>query len=244
MIRKLSVVIPAFNEAAALRETLAAVVHGLPTALDDAEVVVIDDGSTDSTAEVVREAARRDRRVRSVAYPHNAGKGRALRIGLSSARHEWVLLLDADHQVRIDELAPLMGRPVPADAVIGYRTGRRDGPARGLMSLAYRSLVRWALAPEARDVGCPFKLIRRDVVRALPLTSEGFLIDAEIVHRLRNRAVRTLEIPVAWHARARGRSTIRGRHVLELLRELAALRREPRALGTEADAQAARRREA
>lgn len=225
-MRSVSIVIPAYNEAAALAETLPSVLARVPPAISDCEVLVVDDGSADGTAEVVRRAAARDPRVVLLSHDRNRGKGHALRTGLARARCDWVLFLDADHQARIDDLAPLATGPEPADAVIGYRTGRHDGVDRTLISLVFRAATRGLLGLTVRDVNCPFKLFRRPILQALPLASDGFLIDAEILHRLRARGVAVAEVPVRWHPRHEGTSTIRRRHLPELVRELVRLKLE------------------
>ena len=160
-----------------------------------------------------------------LSHAHNRGKGAALRTGFARARGEWVLLLDADHQIRVDELEAIVGRAVASDAIVGYRTGRREGLRRGAITVLFRWLVRFTLGVTVRDVNCPFKLLRRDALQALPLTADGFMIDAEVLHRLRGRGATGEEIAVAWHPRVQGESTIRGRHFPELVRELVRIAR-------------------
>jgi glycosyltransferase involved in cell wall biosynthesis len=234
VIRSVSIVIPAHDEAPALRETLPCVLRGLPPGLAECEVLVVDDGSSDGTAALVADAAAADARVTALSHARNRGKGAALRTGFARARCEWVLLLDADHQVRVDELAPIVGWAGASDAVLGYRTGRREGLRRRVVTVLFRWVVRLALGVKVRDVNCPFKLLRREALQALPLTADGFMIDAEILHRLGGRGATFEEVAVAWHPRVQGESTLRSRHFPELVRELVRIarpRREPERAG-------------
>jgi dolichol-phosphate mannosyltransferase len=222
-LSSLTVVVPAFNEALAIRETLERILADLPPAVRDFELLVVDDGSADATPELVRALAAREPRVRLEAHPRNAGKGRALRTGFAAARCDWVLFLDADQQVRIEGLRRVAERERVADAVIGYRADRRDTPRRRAITALFRLLVRVTLGIRARDVNCPFKLCRRELIQSLPLRSDGFLVDAEILHLLARRGVSVEEIPVEWHPRRHGKSTLRWTHLVQLARELVAL---------------------
>ncbi len=219
----LTVVIPAFREARAIRETLERVVRDLPPALAGWEVVVVDDGSDDGTAEAVLAAAAAEPRIRCVRHDRNAGKGKAFRTGVAEARYARVLLLDADGQVGAEALRGIEG----ADGVVvGHRLGRRDGPIRTLVTLAYRVAARALLGIRVRDVNCPFKLLPRELVRGLPLRADGFLLDAELLYRVARRGIAVREVGVACRPRAHGRSTVRFRHLPQLVRELVILLRE------------------
>jgi glycosyltransferase involved in cell wall biosynthesis len=222
-LSSLTIVVPAYDEALAIGETLEVILGGLPPSIAACEVLVVDDGSRDGTAEVVRGMALGDERIRCVSHGRNGGKGRALRTGFTEARKDWVLFLDADQQVQTDGLLRVAGLAEDVEAVVGYRVKRHDTPKRRLITALFGVLVGATLGVRARDVNCPFKLFRRDLIQSLNLRSNGFLIDAEILYRLSRREIAVEEVPVAWHPRRHGRSTIRWRHLVQLVRELATL---------------------
>lgn len=220
MLAGLSVVVPAFNEAAGIAAAVRAIAAGMPASIPEWEIVVVDDGSADGTGEVVRSMAARDPRIRWVAHSRNAGKGRALRTGIAESRLPWVLLLDADQQVMIEELEGIVANPRERDAVVGYRVGRRETTVRRLVTIVYGLLVRVLLGVKARDVNCPFKLLRREAGLGLLQRCDGFAVDAELLFRLTQRKVQVDELGVRWCPREHGKSSIGLRHVPDVLREL------------------------
>jgi glycosyltransferase involved in cell wall biosynthesis len=223
ILRSVSIVVPAFNEALAIGKTLEEILEGVPPWLEEFELLVVDDGSRDGTGQAVREAAATDSRIRCLEHALNRGKGRALRTGSAAARCDWILFLDADQQVGMEELRQLGAGAGQAEAVVGYRVGRRSRWRRRLITALYRAVARVTLGIRVRDVGCPFKLFRRELIQSLALRSDGFFIDAEILHRLSAAGVHVQEVPVVWHPRRQGESTIRWRHLAQIGHELGAI---------------------
>jgi dolichyl-phosphate beta-glucosyltransferase len=200
----LSVVIPAFNEAARLGPTLGEVTsylehRGLPF-----EVLVVDDGSTDGTAEVAASFA--DRRVRLVRLPANRGKGAALREGVHASRGRRVLLTDADLSTPIADLERLEPHLGPAAVVLGSRAlpssriTRRQPRYRELMGKTFNAVLRLLGLVEFRDTQCGFKLLEGGAARSLfaELTVERFAYDVELVLLARRRGLRLAEVGVSW----------------------------------------------
>jgi glycosyltransferase involved in cell wall biosynthesis len=208
-VESLSVVIPVFNEERALVDVLADVREGLvPTGIDF-EIIVVDDGSGDGSPRLLAELAAADPRIRVLQHGRNMGKGQALRTGLAAAGRQWVLLLDADSQVRLAELSPFRDAACSADVIIGYRQYRKAHPfVRRMISNGYRWLVKTLFALRVRDCGCPFKLIRGDLLRTLPLTASGFGFDAELLWKITLAGEKIVELPVQSHERTSGRSKV------------------------------------
>jgi dolichyl-phosphate beta-glucosyltransferase len=206
----LSVVVPAYREAARLPASLAR----LPRELDALglvvlrEVIVVDDGSDDATADRVRDAARADPRVRLVRHETNTGKGHAVRVGLAKASGDWVLVTDADLSTPPSDAARLLDRArrTGAPVAIGSRRVRgarilvRQGMLREFLGFAFAALRLLLVLPRLRDTQCGFKLFRRaDVLRLFSESREdGFVYDVEVLLLARRRRVRVVEVPVRW----------------------------------------------
>jgi glycosyltransferase involved in cell wall biosynthesis len=204
-LESLSVIIPAFNEAARIAPTLERVLAYLDShEISDAEVLVIDDGSTDSTADVVRKWHARDARVRLFGYGENQGKGCAVRLGLGAARLEWVLMTDADLSTPITELAALQAAAV--DGAIGSRAlnrklvGRHQPIWREYAGRGFNTLMHLTTGLDYADTQCGFKLLRREAAHALAerMTLDGFGFDVEMLFLARRLGYDIAEVPVHW----------------------------------------------
>ena len=199
-LSSLSVVVPAHNEAHRLGASLARLLEWLPAHVQSFEIVVVDDGSTDGTADVARAAA--DPRVRLVVRDQRGGKGAAVRSGIETARLEWTLVVDADLSIPIEELARLEPRAADHQIVIGskWSEGAETSypPLRRLLSLLSRWVVAVFVVPGFKDTQCGFKLFRTDVARSLfacqLLTGYGF--DFEILYLARRFGYAVAEVAI------------------------------------------------
>lgn len=225
MIKNISIIIPAHNEAGHIRETLDAIAGWLPAVIRDFEILVVDDGSDDETRSIVADYVQRNGRVRLIVSASNEGKGAALRKGISLARNEWLLLVDADNQVEIGELGKMLPCTAACDAVIGRRSIRKEGLHRRILSRVFNSTANRLLGLDVSDINCPFKLIRREVVREMDLVSAGYLIDAELLFEMRKKNVAYAEMEVSSSSRKYGRSKVTVRRLLQTLWELRKIRR-------------------
>ena len=219
----LSVFFPAFNDAASIGALVRDALALLPRLADDYEVIVVNDGSTDGTARVLEELARKDSRVRVVQHETNRGYGAALRTGFSSASKELVFYTDGDGQYDVRELGrlwPLLKEGV--DIVNGYKIQRADGWQRKALGAAYNGLAHLLFSIPIRDVDCDFRLLRRRAVERVELVSSSGSICVELVHKLHRAGCVFAEVPVRHRPRVHGRSqffTLRrvGRTALDLL---------------------------
>lgn len=202
----LSVVIPAFNEADRLPTSLAQLRAYLEGRQEPCEVLVVDDGSTDGTAEVVADWSRRWPAVRLVRGRHR-GKGAAVREGVLVAKGTYVALADADFSMPAEEFERFRQTLMePGDIAIGSREAkgsRRIGePAyRHIMGRAFNALVRALLLPGIQDTQCGFKYLRRAVAVELcrKQTVDGWAFDVELLYIARLRGYRAREVPISWY---------------------------------------------
>ncbi|MBI4504208.1 MAG: glycosyltransferase family 2 protein [Chloroflexi bacterium] len=203
----LSVVLPAYNEEANVAATASEAAAVLTRLGLDYEIVVVDDGSHDATAAVVRRLAAENPRVRLVQHATNRGYGAALASGFAAARGDLVFLTDADKQFDIAEIERLLPHLAHADIVAGYRAPRRDPPLRVLFGRAWNALVNAVFGYTARDVDCAFKLFRRRVLDDVKVASRGAMFSAELLIRARQAGYRTHEVAVSHLPRRAGRPT-------------------------------------
>jgi glycosyltransferase involved in cell wall biosynthesis len=209
-LKSLTIVIPAYNEQSRLPATLRAVLAYLDRQmLEFAEVIVVNDGSRDRTAEVVRQAASADSRVRLVENPGNRGKGYAVRHGMKEAKGDWILFTDADLSAPIEELDSLAAavESKRSDGAIGSRAldrsliGVHQPLLRELSGRFFNLVMRMMTGLSYRDTQCGFKLMSRRAASIIAARQqiEGFGFDVEILFIAKKHGLQIVEVPVRWN---------------------------------------------
>jgi dolichyl-phosphate beta-glucosyltransferase len=239
---RLTIVVPAYNEAQRIPDTLRAIARHFGPGGDGVELVVVDDGSRDDTAAVVRALAPGlGLPLRLLHYAPNAGKGFALKVGFAASRGERVLFTDADLSTPIEEADRLLAElDRGADVVIGSRRLAperlevRQPWLREQLGRGFTFLVRLLIA-EVSDATCGFKAYRGAVGRDLfsRLRTFDWSFDAELLLLARRRGFRLAEVPVRWRDQAGSKVDLR-RDVLRSLAGLVRIRARD-ALGLGAD---------
>lgn len=214
----LSIVVPAYNEEAVIGRFLASVLADVDRPDLAWEAIIVDDGSADRTAEIVRDAARAEARIRLIEAPHR-GKGAAVRAGFLASRGEWVLMADADLSMPWSDLSRFLdvaSEPRPPAIVIGSREApgaRRSGEAwsRRVSGRIFNGLVRVFAVPGIRDSQCGYKMLSADAVAALVphLTLDGFAFDVELLYLARLAGLRIREVGITCHCRRDSRVRVR-----------------------------------
>jgi glycosyltransferase involved in cell wall biosynthesis len=207
MLASLSIVVPAFNEAASIAATVddasaigAAVAH-------DLEILVCNDGSRDDTSAILAAKARGEPRLRVLDRPRNAGIEASMRALYAHARHEWVFLMSADRQWPMSSLLELArAAEAGADFVIGARPNKRAvyTPYRQVVSWGYERIVKAFGAP-AGDPGS-IKLARRELLHTA-VAAQGVFAEGERVIRAARGGARVVEVEVEFHRRGAGKAT-------------------------------------
>jgi glycosyltransferase involved in cell wall biosynthesis len=226
----ISLVMPAYNEAGNIESAVRAAAAAGARA-GTYEVVVVDDGSRDGTGQRLAELeAELGAPLRVVRHARNRGYGAALRSGFAAAEGDLVFYTDSDNQFDLSELAGVIPLMREWDAVLGYRIDRKDARRRLITSWVFNHLSCVVFGLSVRDLNCSFKLFRRDVLRALPLESDDFFIDTEMVVRLHRAGFRFVERGVTHLPRLAGHSTVR---LSDIPRTLVAVARMRAKLGSE-----------
>jgi glycosyltransferase involved in cell wall biosynthesis len=222
-----SLVLPVYNEEDNLEHAFRLSVEALERYASDYEIVVVDDASTDRSAEMVQRASEANSRIRLIRHEQNLKLGRSLKTAFAAARMELVLYMDADLPVDPD----VLGRSIRtmevtrADIIAGYRFDRTtEGLKRSLYSWGYNQLVSFLFRWPYRDINFAYKLIRREVLDAVELKSNGSLIDAELIVKAKNLGFTVQQMGIDYFPRVRGRSTLSSPGViLQILKEMVTL---------------------
>jgi glycosyltransferase involved in cell wall biosynthesis len=225
---RVSIVLPAFNEEDNVGEAIRRAGKVAERLFADHEIIVVDDGSRDGTAELVRAAADVDSRVRLIRHGRNRGYGEALRSGFMSARMELVFFTDADNQFDLEELEAFLPWIDRVDVVAGYRVKRRDPVARRIMARSWNYLVRVLFFVPVRDIDCAFKLFRRSVIEDLDLESVGAMVNTELMVKVGRSGTALVELGVSHYPRTAGEP--RGANVRVIARAFVELARMYRRL--------------
>lgn len=207
--KTVSVVLPAYNEAQRLPATLRAVHRFLEEHLGAADVIVVDDGSTDGTADVAEALARELPGVRVLRNSSNRGKGAVVRQGLAAAHGDYLLFMDADHSTDIAELSALpdlLERKPQADIFVSSRylpesrVEVRQPPLRVLVSRISNLVIRTLAVPGIRDTQNGFKIFSRQAFTAVAphLTIDRWGFDVEMLLVARRLGFRIVEFPITW----------------------------------------------
>jgi glycosyltransferase involved in cell wall biosynthesis len=203
----LSIVLPAYNEDAVIGVTLVQVLNVLAAWVQDLEIIVVNDGSTDRTGVIISTIIEVEPRVRVVTHERNQGYGSALVDGFAAATKELTFFMDSDGQFDIHDLARLLLFIDEYDAVIGYRLDRQDTWVRKLNAWGWNLLTRNVLGIHARDIDCAFKLLRTNFLHQHPLETRGAMINAELLYKLKRVGYTYREVGVHHLPRQGGRAT-------------------------------------
>ena len=226
----ISIVVPAYNEAARIGATLETLCEHFQQRSWDWEIRVVDDGSTDRTAGIAQSFAAEEPRLVVQREPHR-GKGGAVKAGLLAAKGSHRLMCDADLSMPISELKSFLPPLLDGyDVAIGTREGvaaRRVGEPRSrhLVGRMFNLAVQRLVLPGIEDSQCGFKMFTAAAVQAiLPHTLvNGWAFDVEMLAIARAKGLRIVEVPIEWHYRSESRLSV-ARDGLSMLREILAIR--------------------
>jgi dolichyl-phosphate beta-glucosyltransferase len=242
MLPPFSVVIPCFNEAPRIGETLRLTLEYLTANAPKSELIVVNDGSTDATGTIAREKLK-DAKIETRLLENfpNRGKGAAVRSGLLAAREPIGLFFDADLSTPLGETPKLIEPIANGEVDIAFGSRALD---RGLIGIhqpwrreqagrAFNLLVRFATGLPFWDTQCGFKAFRLDVCRPILEAArlDGFAFDVELLYLAQHAGLRICEIPVRWN-HAEGSKVQFFKDSLRMLREVIALRKNANAMSS------------
>lgn len=205
--KSISVILPAYNEEANIYLTIVALLHTFDTWNVECEIIVVNDGSRDSTASIVESMGWKDFRIRLINHPKNRGYGDALKTGFAAATKDLTFFMDSDGQFDIQDLAHFFPLVEQYGAVLGYRINRQDSSLRKLNAWGWKQLVSFFFGIKVRDIDCAFKLFRTSFFREVTLESGGAMINAEMLYKLSRAGYTYTEVGVTHLPRKAGRAT-------------------------------------
>lgn len=221
----ISAILPAYNEELNIETTIYRLHKALLSIADNFEIIVIDDGSTDATEVIIRNLLSKYDSLKIVHHNDNKGYGCALRSGIDTALHDWLFIMDSDNQFDPEELKKITkGIDVESDALIGYRQNRQDSLTRIISSRIYNMLAQCLFGLEVKDINCAFKLLKRSSVSCLHIKARYYVVNMEILLKLRRLKGVIKEFPVTHYPRRYGRSKVMLKDIIRTLNELLMLK--------------------
>jgi glycosyltransferase involved in cell wall biosynthesis len=206
-LTSLSIFFPCYNESENIGNMIEQAVKVGEDYGTDYEIVIVDDGSQDDSAAIVKNASKNNSRVKLVQHEENQGYGAALRTGLQAAQKDLVFLTDGDNQFHLSDIDKLFSKIDGCDVVTGFRIVRQDKAHRRLNGFLWTQLNKMLFGLPVRDVDCAFKLFRKRALKGLVLESNHLLIHAEILAHLKKKGCKIEEIGVSHYPRTAGKAS-------------------------------------
>ena len=203
----LSVFFPAYNDAGTIASLVITALQSASKLTPNYEVIVVNDGSSDSTAQILDELGRVYPQLKIVTHDVNRGYGGALRSGFASASKDVIFYTDGDAQYDPSEIELLWPKMTPGvDLVNGYKISRSDPWHRIVIGRIYHHTVKMLFGLRVRDVDCDFRLLRRSIFDRVRLEKNSGVICLEMMKKIQDGGFRIVEVPVHHYHRAHGRS--------------------------------------
>jgi len=218
----ISAFFPAYNDAGSIGTIIRRIAQILPAVADDYEVIVVNDGSRDGTAELLNGLARELPFLKVIHHASNRGYGAALITGFSACTKDLIFYTDGDGQYDVGELPRLINAlSDDIDMVNGYKISRSDPLHRVVLGKIYQRLIRFLFRLKVRDVDCDFRLFRRSLFNRVELTCDSGVICVELVKKFQASGCRMAEVPVHHYCRSSGSSQFfRPKHLARVLIQL------------------------
>jgi glycosyltransferase involved in cell wall biosynthesis len=203
----LSVFFPAYNDSGTIASLVISALRTARRLTDDFEIIIVNDGSADGTADIADELARTYPEVKVVHHEKNRGYGGALRTGFSTATRDLVFYTDGDAQYDPTEMVVLWEAfNESVDLINGYKISRSDPLHRIVIGRIYHHTVKLLFGLRVSDVDCDFRLMRRAIFDRVLLEKNSGVICLEMMKKIQDAGYRIAEVPVHHYHRAHGRS--------------------------------------
>lgn len=218
LIEAISVFLPAYNEESNLRKVVLNTRTVLERVAERWELIIVNDGSTDSTEQVALELVKSDPRIRLISHKINRGYGASLTSGFYNSKFSWVAFIDSDGQFDFSEITNFIQKQkeTGADLVIGYYKNRMVSLSKKITSKIWEFLVFAMFGLKVKDIDCGFKFVSRKVFDRIPTleSKRGAFISSELLIKAKKAGFIITEIPVTHYPRTKGEGTGRNLNVI------------------------------
>ena len=218
VIDKLSVFLPIFNEEDNIKNVVLSTKKVLENIAGEWEMILVDDGSSDGSSEVVKYLSISDRRIHVVSHKSNQGYGATIKSGFYESKYPWIAFMDSDGQFDFSEITDFIKKQkeTNADLVIGYYKKRQVSKFKIVTSKLWETVVFILFGLRVRDIDCGFKLISKKVIDTIPhLESErGAFISSELLIKSKRAGFNIVQVPVTHYPRIKGKGTGRNLNVI------------------------------
>ena len=216
----LSVYIPIYNEKELLQPSLRIIKTFVQSHFSDYELILIESGSTDGSWELCDKLVIEDSRLKVIHEGSRKGFGSAVKLGIKNASKDLIWLIPLDLPFKLDTLLEALPLLDTYDSILSFRVHDRRNLYRRFQSVIYNVLIKTILGLKVRQVNSAFKLYKRTAIQNIPLISNGWFIDTEIVYRLQEQNISFIEIPVTLIDRTGGNSSINASTFISVLKEM------------------------
>jgi len=218
--KDISVVFPAYNEEENIEICIIIARAVLKELVNNFEIIIVDDGSTDNTGKISQQLEQRFPEVRVISKVQNEGYGFALRDGFKASKFDFVFFSDSDRQFDIVNLKDLLPWVDEYDIVVGFRKNRQDSIKRKILSLGYNMLVSLIFDLNIRDIDCAFKIFRKSIFERIDINSNRFFVNTEILAKARKLGCSVKEVGVTHFPRLEGSSKVGFKDIHWTLKEM------------------------
>ena len=207
-VSQLSVFFPAYNEEKNIKETVLKALAILKEIAEKWEIVVVDDGSTDDTAKIVKKLSSNNENIHLISHRKNKGYGGVIKTGIYSCKYDLICYTDSDGQFNFEEIDKFLDKINENDLVIGYRLTRSDDLYRRILAriLWLADYILFGL--NVKDVDCGFKLFKKNIIDKIgKLKTESAITETEFVVRVKKAGLKIVEVGVKHYSRIEGKQT-------------------------------------
>ena len=208
-VKNLSVFFPLYNEEGNIRVTVKKSVDVLQKLRLEYEIILVNDGSSDGTREVIDRLSKQNKKIRAIHHPKNLGYGEALKSGFYNAKYDTIVYTDGDGQFDFSEVKLFLEKIEDYDLLIGYRIKRQDPFFRILFKKGWRLSLFVMYGLTLKDVDCGFKMVKKEVLQKIPhlQSQRGAMINAELVIKAKKNGFKVGQIGVNHYPRLSGKPT-------------------------------------
>lgn len=206
-LSSLSVVFPAYNDEQSIPKLVKKTLEILPQVANKYEVIIVDDGSEDKTANILKKLKGTIRFFKIINHKRNLGYGVTLTDGFKAAKNDFIFYTDSDGQYDVSELKKLVENlDETTDMVTGFKVNRADPLMRRTVGYLYNKFVKTVFGLKVKDVDCDFRLFHRKILKGLKFRITSGAFDVEFIEQLQKKKVCFKEVPVHHYPRPYGQS--------------------------------------